>query len=384
VNLADAALLPALFGTITVAWWAVPALNRPNVVFGVRVPPGRMGDPAIAAVRRRYARNVIALGIGFTAVAYVAGRFADPATVAGIGATALVAVDFAAYALASRAARAAKAEGDWYAGTRQAVTADLSFRTDPVRVPWRGLAPAVAVLVATAAIGLLRAGSLPDTLPGMEGAALDGGPRVPTGFWTAANPVVGQVAVTAATALVLAAIVRTRPEIDAARPAATARRYRAYLSALAHLGLVTAACANLMLAGIALRLWEILPPTVLTTIAVFTPLAVAAAFAVRFELRVGTGGHRLPALPGEDDEDTGLVQRDDDRHWHLGGLVYANRDDPAVLVHQRVGGSHWTLNLGHTVGRVAGAVLAAVTVAALVVAMLNATGVIDLPETRRL
>ncbi|MCD0442410.1 hypothetical protein LO763_02070 [Glycomyces sp. A-F 0318] len=384
MNLADAALLLALFGTVTAVWWAVPALTRAHLAFGVAVPSGRAGDPALAAIRRTYGRNVIVLGVGLAALAYAAGRFTDPVAAAGVGATALVAADLAAYALAGRAVRAAKAEGDWYAGTRQAVTADLSFSTDPVRVPWRGLAPAVGVLVATAAAGLLRAGSLPETLPGMAGATLDGGPRVPTGFWTAANPVLGQVAVTAATVLVLAAIVRTRPEIDAARPAASARRYRAYLRALVRLGLVTAACANLALAVIALRLWELLPPTVLTTAALAAPLLAAAVFAVRFELRVGTGGHRLPELPGEAEEDTGLVQRDEDRHWHLGGLVYANRDDPAVLVHQRVGGSQWTVNLGHPVGRIAGLLLAALVVALLVAVVLDAAGVLDLPETQRI
>jgi uncharacterized membrane protein len=384
VNLADSALLLAVFGTVTAAWWAVPALTRPHLVFGIAVPPGRIGDPALAAIRKAYSRNVIALGIALAAPAWAAGRFIDPATVTGVGATALVAAGFAAYAIASTAVRAAKTDGDWYAGTRQGVTADLSFRTDPVRVPWRGLAPALAVLAATVAVGLLRAGSLPDTLPGMEGVTMGGGPRVPTEFWTAANPVLGQIGVTAATALVLAAIVRTRPEIDAARPAATARRYRAYLVALVHLGLVTAACANLSLAGIALRLWEVAPPTVLTTVAIVTPLAVAAVAAVRFELRVGTGGHRLPALPEEDGEDTGLVQRDADHHWHLGGLVYTNPDDPALLVHQRVGGSQWTINLGHPVGRVAGAVLAAVLLATLAAAVLDGIGLLDLPQTQRL
>ncbi|SDK53685.1 Uncharacterized membrane protein [Glycomyces sambucus] len=381
MNLADTALLLALFATVTTAWWAVPALTRARYVFGVAVPPDRAADPALTAIRDRYGRNVIVLGIGLAALTFLAGRFTDPVAALGTGATVLVAADLAVYALAGRAVRAAKADGDWYAGTRQGVIADLTFRTDPVRVPWTGLAPALAVVAATVAIGLLRAGSLPDSLPGMDGATMDGGPRVPTGFWTAANPVLAQVALTAATWLVLVAIVRSRPDIDAARPAATARRYRAYLQALVHLGLVTAVCANLTLAGIALRLWEILPATVLTTVAVFTPLVVAAVFAVRFELRVGTGGHRLPAAPDEEDEDTGLVQRDDDRHWHLGGLVYANGDDPAVLVHQRVGGSQWTLNLGHPVGRTTGILLAAAILAAVV---LGAAGVIDLPETRRL
>ncbi|MFB9660273.1 hypothetical protein ACFQS3_10945 [Glycomyces mayteni] len=370
MNTAHLALLLAVAASVTAAWRAVPALTRPEYAFGVAVPAGA-ADPALGRIRKAYGRNVVALGIGGAACMWALGFLTGPAAALGIGATALVVADLAAYALASRAVRAAKADGDWYAGARQAVTADLSFRTDPVRARWRGLVPAVAVLAATAAVGLLRSGSLPATLPGLEGWALDGGPRVPAGFWNAANPVLAQAAVIAATVLVLVAVVRARPEIDAARPAATARRYRAYLTALADLMLFTAACANLTLTGIALRLWELAPASITTTAVVFAPLLAAAALAVRFELRVGTGGHRLPALPEEADEDTGLVQRDTDRHWHLGGLVYANRDDPAVLVHQRVGGSQWTVNLGHPVGLTATAVLVAAAATAAAVGALS-------------
>ncbi|SDD80135.1 hypothetical protein SAMN05216270_107281 [Glycomyces harbinensis] len=80
----------------------------------------------------------------------------------------------------------------------------------------------------------------------------------------------------------------------------------------------------------------------------------------------------------------GLHPRDTDRHWHLGGLVYANRDDPAVLVHQRVGGSQWTVNLGHPIGRITGALLAALLLAALAAAVLDGIGILDLPDTQRL
>jgi uncharacterized membrane protein len=67
-----------------------------------------------------------------------------------------------------------------------------------------------------------------------------------------------------------------------------------------------------------------------------------------------------------------FVQRDDDRHWYLGGLVYGNRSDPALLVHRRVG-MGWTLNLGHPVGW-------AVLVCLAVLALLAVTGVIGLPS----
>jgi uncharacterized membrane protein len=365
----------------TAVWRAVPALARPALPFGVAVPPDRIDDPAIRKARNRFARTVLVCGALTAALALPAALLLDPAVVTAATVLALVLADTAAYALAGRQVRAAKAAGDWYAGATQAVTADLGFRTDPVRVPCPWAAPAVLILAATAAIGLARAGSLPATLPGLDGLTLDSGPRVPASFLAAANPVLAQAALTLIVPLLLAAIMKSRPEIDAARPADSARRYRAYLQALAKLLLFTATCANLTLLGIALRLWEILPPSTIATIAIFTPLLAAAAAAVRFELRVGAGGHRLP---GGEPEDTGVVQRDDDRHWHLGGFVYANRNDPAFLVHQRAGGSQWTVNLGHPAGWGVAALLVLVTAASIGAAVLDGLGVVDLPNTRGL
>ncbi|MDN3242634.1 DUF1648 domain-containing protein [Glycomyces tritici] len=356
---------------VTAVFRSVPDLARPGLPFGVAAPPARASDPAILKARKRFIRTVVACGALTAALAVPAAFIIDPEAVTAAAVTALVMCDTAAYALAGRRVRAAKAAGDWYAGAEQAVTADLSFRADPVRVPWRRTIPAALVLAATIAIGAARAGSLPDTLPGLDGLSLDGGPRVPASFLTAAHPVLAQAAITIAVPLLLAAVLKSRPEIDAARPADSARRYRIYLRSLANLLLFTAACANLTLLGIALRLWEVLPPSPAATLAVFTPLLVAAAAAVALEVRVGAGGHRLP---GGEPEDTGLVQRDDDRHWHLGGFVYANRDDPAVLVHQRAGGFQWTVNLGHPVG------WGAVALLVLVVAGAALLGIVDLPS----
>lgn len=366
---------------VTAVWRAVPALARPALPFGVAVPPDRLADPAITQVRNRFAAAVLACGAATAALATPLAFFLDSAVVTPVAVTVLALADSAAYVLASRQVRAAKTAGDWYADAAQAVTADLGFRSDPVRVLWRWALPAVLVLAATAAIGAVRVRSLPDTLPGLDGPLLDSGPREATTFLAAANPVLAQAAVTLTVPLLLAAILRSRPEIDAARPADSARRYRAYLRSLARLLLFAAACANLTFLAIALRLWEIVPASLSATVAVFAPLVAASIAAVVFEVRVGAGGHRLP---GGEPEDTGLVQRDVDRHWHLGGFVYANRDDPAILVHQRAGGSQWTVNLGHPVGSGVAALLLLVTAAAIGAAVLDGTGAVGLPNTRGL
>ncbi|GDY29576.1 DUF5808 domain-containing protein [Gandjariella thermophila] len=76
---------------------------------------------------------------------------------------------------------------------------------------------------------------------------------------------------------------------------------------------------------------------------VLLPVLVGVVVVLAVGLRTGQLGSRLPA--GDADEDTGVVQRDDDRYWR-GGMVYVNREDPAVLVPKRFGYG-WTVNFGN-------------------------------------
>ncbi|WP_345407419.1 hypothetical protein [Nonomuraea salmonea] len=128
---------------------------------------------------------------------------------------------------AHRAVTAAKRRGKWYEGTRQATAADTTLRTDPERVPWRLLIPPVLLLLITAAVGSTRYAALPETLATLRGWGVDAVTRVPTTPATAFAPVLSQLALTLLTPLLVAALLRARPDLDAAhppkgRPAATA------------------------------------------------------------------------------------------------------------------------------------------------------------------
>jgi len=259
---------------------------------------------------------------------------------------------------------------------RQGVTADTTFRTDPVRVPWRWGLPAVAVILITAAVAWARYGALPDTLPDtlppFLGYDADPARYEPATVPAVLQPVILQIAVTVAVVAGMLVVLRARPDLDAARPKGSARRYRVYLRGIAAMSLLSAACLDVMLLVAALPLWRIADPTPLWRLSMYAPLALLAGGWLVWEIKVGQGGHRLPALPGEEREDTGLAQRDDDRHWRLAGTVYVNRRDPALLVPDRMGSSSWTLNLGHPV---AWLLLGGLAVALIVLVGLAVAGV---------
>ncbi|MDF2704768.1 MAG: hypothetical protein K0R62_420 [Nonomuraea muscovyensis] len=350
----------------------LPALARPTLPFGVRVSADRAADPVIVAERRAFARLTVASAVGAAVVSVAALAVLRHPAVIGATVTVLVVAGALLYHRAHRAVRAAKLAGGWPAEHRQAVTVDTTFRTDPVRVPWPWALPALAVPLLGAGIGAAVYGGLPATLPRFLGFGVDPARRVPTTLTSAFEPVITQAAVTLGAWAIAFVLLRARPDLDAARPRGSARRYRAYLRGVVALLLSTAACLGLGLLISALQLWGVVPATTPWRVAAYLPLAALLGASLLWERKVGQAGHRLPALPGEDDEDSGVVQRDDDRHWHLAGTVYANRRDPALLLHGRLGTS-WTVNLGHPVAWLILAALTAVT-------LLAAFGVVDLPR----
>ncbi len=359
---------------VTCLMLAVPAMAGPTTPFGVRVSHARAGDPAVIAQRRAYARLALAAGACAVAVSVPLLVRGGSASVVGATATALVVADLLLYWRSARRLRAVKLAGGWRDEQRQGVTVNTTFRTDPVRLPWSWTLPGAATLLLTAGLGWWRYGDLPATLPRFSGYGVDAARREPVTVLTAFAPVMYQLAVTLLILAVTLLLLRARPDLDAARPVGSARRYRVYLGGMARLSLLGVACLNLGLLASALRLWTVVAPSTLWTVVTYLPSVGLLVAWLVWESRVGHAGHRLPALPGEEDEDSGVTQRDDDRHWFLAGTVYVNRRDPAILLHARIGAS-WTVNLGHPVAWALLAVLAVLAGAGLLAAL----GVIDLP-----
>ncbi|MEV5889526.1 DUF1648 domain-containing protein [Nonomuraea fuscirosea] len=370
-----------LIALVTSLTLALPALARPTLPFGVRVGIQRVGDPVIVAARRFYARLTVLVAVIAAVVLILVLLVTGSAVAIGLTATVVMVVDLLVFYRAHRMVRAAKLAGGWAAERRQGVTVDTTFRTDPVRVPWLWGLPALAVLLLTAGTGWARYGGLPATLPLSLGYGTASAQRAPTTVLNAFQPVIYQIAIILIVLVAVLAVLRARPDLDAARPQGSARRYRVYLRGVAVLLLLSAACLNLSLFFAGLRLWEVVTPAIVWDVVIFAPLIVLLGGWLMWEIKVGQAGHRLPALPGEEREDSGVGQREDDRHWFLAGAVYVNRRDPALLVHARLGSSSWTLNLGHPI---AWLLLGVLTVALIVLAGLALAGVVDLPQRHSL
>jgi uncharacterized membrane protein len=262
-----------------------------------------------------------------------------------------VAADIGCLLVARRKITAVKRAERWFAGLRQTVVADTSWRADPPRFPVRWLIPALAVTAATVLIGVVRYPELPARLTDGFGAWAAPGHRVPKTPVTAFAIVFAQLWVTALWTAMMLIIYRSRPDIDAADPAASVRRYRRFLArcTTGMLALVTLIDLSLLLA--ALRNWQVYRLAGAGAALPLLPYAAGLLVVMAALLRSGQGGFRLAADgidsggPTDPGKRAALADRDDDRFWK-GGLIYVNSGDPALMVGVRFG-IGWTFNLAN-------------------------------------
>jgi uncharacterized membrane protein len=338
---------------------SLPAVTRPTLQFGVRVPRERTGAPVIRRERRAYYWRTAAIG-ACCAVAAVMVQ-SHGSWLARVILLIELGADLGCFLVARRKIAAVKNADDWFAGLRQTVATDTSWRTDPPRFPVRWLIPALVVIAATVTVGALRYPSLPAHI------VTGSGHRVPKSA-ASALVVAGQLYFTAAWTGVLLIVYRSRPDIEAADPAASTLRYRRYLAAFTRALLTMAALADTSLLLIALRDWQVYRPSDAARVLPVLPFAAGVVLMAAVVLRSGQGGSRLNGNVRALAVAAG-TDRDDDRFWK-GGLLYVNRDDPALVVGARFGFG-WALNYGNPVawliiaGSVTGwAVLAALGAAA--------------------
>lgn len=140
-----------------------PLVTRPSLQFGVRVPPGFSGAAVIRRERRAYQWRSVLIAIGALAALIALGGHVPPWP-SRVVLIIEVAADLGCIWWAhNQIAKVKSAEG-WFAGRRQVVVADTSWRSEPEVFPARWLLPAVAVIVATVIVGVLHYPHLPACL----------------------------------------------------------------------------------------------------------------------------------------------------------------------------------------------------------------------------
>jgi uncharacterized membrane protein len=331
----------SLSGEVIVSFFAAtmcltPAITRPTVPFGVRVPPERANATVIRQQRRAYYGRTAVIGACCIALTILL-RDRGSWWLSRIILLVELAADFGCYLIARNRIAAVKQAERWYAGHRQVVATDTSWRTDPPRFPARWLIPALTVIALTVLVGALR-------YPHLPARVTAGGHLVPKSVVSVFAIVAAQLYVTVLWTGLMLIVYRSRPDIEADDAAGSTRRYRRFLAACTRAFLTLLALVDLTLLLAALRNWQVYRPSGIGSALIVLPFAVGLLVLAVVTFRVGQGGSRLPG--GRVGYGTAAgVDRDDDRFWKA-GLIYVNRDDPALLVGARFGVG-WTFNLAN-------------------------------------
>jgi uncharacterized membrane protein len=332
--LAGVVMVPFIGATMCVA----PAITRPTVPFGVRVPAERARATVIGQQRRAYYGRTAAIGICCT-VAAVLLRDYGSWWLSRLILLLEVASDLGCYWIARKKITAVKQAENWYAGHRQVVATDTSWRSDPPRFPVPWLIPALAVIAATVIVGAVLYPGLPDHLTGGFGHH-----QVPKSLVSVFAIVAAQLYVTVLWTGLMLIVYRSRPDIEAADAAASTRRYRRALAAVTRAVLVLLALVDLSLLLGGLRQWQVIRPSGPGSALPVLPVVIGLIILAAVSIHVGQGGSRL-AGAGAGRGSPAVADRDDDRFWKA-GLIYFNRDDPAIMVGARFGVG-WTFNLAN-------------------------------------
>jgi len=340
--LAFSPVFTALFGVL---FAAVVALRPPGLPLSVRVPQSHANDPVVLTAVRRFRWGLALIWVITAALTVGLAAAAQSALAIALPVLLYAALSLVVLVLSRRTIIRAKRQGDWFAGVPVRMSAQLTPPA-PHHAPVLWPALALIVLAVAAAIDAAVYPTLPNPIPvhyALSGQA-DG--WAPLSVWS----VFGLLIIGAFVAVLLAALsivaarynVRTESEDTAEQAALRTQVQRGMLSSLlAQLSFVVA----LGIAGIDLS--RRLLPGVNWIVAVCSVALVVLIMVVVIS-NVAWGRRQLVAANRRDPRNSRPDAVDDDEHWK-GGLLYWNRDDPAVVVPRRFG-LGWTFNLGRPAG----------------------------------
>ncbi|MEO8908031.1 MAG: DUF1648 domain-containing protein [Microbacteriaceae bacterium] len=363
-----------LFGVVIITLiggllFAMPAFVHPTVPLGVSVPHDRVDDPVIRAAVRRY--RIAIAGCWVLAIACTLLFAGQPALALTVPLLLLVALGAVAYVVARSSISRAKQAGNWYQGVPVRLSADVTAKASP-RPPIWWLVVSVLLLLGTAVVGIILYPSLPNSLPVHWNAAGQVNGSAAKSVWSVFGPLlIGLGVVVLLFATTFLGRLRTGRSLASDTLEKAAHRSdvqrRLLVSMLGQLGLVV----TLMICALTLSGW-LAPGSAVLFIALPIVLivliaAMLAVFLVRYSRSMA--GARATAGAAA----SGVADApDDDRYWR-GGLIYINRNDPAVFVPKRFGVG-WTVNLGSAGGFAVGLVLVVVIVGAITVAIIAPAG----------
>ena len=331
---------------------ATPWFMKKGECFAVTIPESAQADERFLAFRKRYAAAVlavtlicaVALGVVSNVVLGKMSSVTDAASLNAILVAAIVAAatiplvaSFALMLHYRKKVKAIKREEGWKAERDEAV-ALIGFEEAPVPPSLAWNVVYVPIVLITLAIGLALYPSTPDLVPTHIDFAGNVNQWTPKGPALIAFPLLVEVFMAACFIFSHWMTIRSKKDVDPARPAISAYAYGAFARAECILLLVSGSVLTAVL-GIVMILMmaEILPMLVTIALIIVATLILVGAM-IAFSVVYGQSGSRLVKRL----EENGDIIADNDEHWKA-GIFYWNKDDASLILPKRFGVG-WTMN----------------------------------------
>ena len=331
---------------------ATPWFMKKGECFAVTIPESAQADERFLAFRKRYAAAVlavtlicaVALGVVSNVVLGKMSSATDAASLNAILAAAIVAAAtiplIASFALMlhyRKRVKAIKREEGWKAERDEAV-ALIGFEEAPAPPSLAWNVVYVPIVLITLALGLALYPSTPDLVPTHIDFAGNVNQWTPKGPALIAFPLLVEVFMAACFIFSHWMTIRSKKDVDPARPAISAYAYGAFARAECILLLVGGSVLTAVL-GIVMILMMTEFLSMLVTIAliiVATLILVGATIAI-FVVYGQSGSRLVKRLDASGD-----IIADNDEHWKA-GIFYWNKDDASLILPKRFGVG-WTMN----------------------------------------
>ena len=331
---------------------ATPWFMKKNECFAVTIPESAQADVRFLAFRKRYAAAVlavtlicaVALGVVSNVVLGKMSSAADAASlnailVAAIVATATIPL-IASFALMlhyRKRVKAIKREEGWKAERDEAV-AFIGFEEAPAPPSLAWNVVYVPIVLITLALGLALYPSTPDLVPTHIDFAGNVNQWTPKGTALIAFPLLVEVFMAACFIFSHWMTIRSKKDVDPARPAISAYAYGAFARAECILLLVSGSVLTAVLGIVMILMMTETLSMLVTMVLIIVATLVFVGATIAFSVVYGQSGSRLVKRL----EENGDIIADNDEHWKA-GIFYWNKDDASLILPKRFGVG-WTMN----------------------------------------
>lgn len=331
---------------------ATPWFMKKNECFAVTIPESAQADVRFLAFRKRYAAAVlavtlicaVALGVVSNVVLGKMSSAADAASLNAILAAAIVAaatvplvVSFALMLHYRKRVEAIKREEGWKAERDEAV-ALIGFEEAPAPPSLAWNVVYVPIVLITLALGLALYPSTPDLVPTHIDFAGNVNQWTPKGPALIAFPLLVEVFMAACFIFSHWMTIRSKKDVDPARPAISAYAYGAFARAECILLLVGGSVLTAVLGIVMILMMTEFLSMLVTMVLIIVATLVFVGATIAFSIVYGQSGSRLVKRL----EENGAIIADNDEHWKA-GIFYWNKDDASLILPKRFGVG-WTMN----------------------------------------